>query len=505
MGKRLFGLWIDGSAAGDLEWLGKYIQQNGIMYLTVCALVQENGAWDFHVADYLRPLLPQGGELEYRPFATDENFQWQRMNGGAWVKWQLAHLEGRDFRVTWCNEPAFRGTELTAWLNAGRDVMQDSFAAGLKVGMGGIQSRIYEAKNQNPDRIDGGKWDGWLKDAGQIGYPTVQIDYTEYTQYFLQAGVYDTTFLDNVVDDRDLLSLSGNWALPKQTYDYPYQNRELLRYRWWNLRAQEIAVPEHICYIREGWHDWAHMANSQRAKDLNGGKNPYGVNSRSKLASWKYYGRDYESTLAAEVSYLMDCYRMDKNVKAAAAYQWGVGKGDKDLYAWNSHTDALDYIAKHENEVSATVPTTPTNPPPVVVDDAPMQPTITLYVEPIENFDSAYINVRKFPSASAPLVGIIKAKNVDVYTNALLAPQLGKNDAWLPVWTVGGFMGYAAAWLLTVSVIHSIPDDTQADEKLKQVLIEVRQVEQAAKELQTALISVGGWADAIAAALKEIK
>lgn len=377
MPQSLFTLWLEAPYIDNKIWVLGYLQRLNPVKVKILTYVRSDGGYDFSFADDVRLTVPSS-EVILRPYATDENQQWESIAPEAWILDKKAKLAGRPFRITFGCEPAFRGQKLTDFLAYNVKLMEAAHKHNQPVDLWGIQPQLINKFTQDADDIDKGKWDAFLKVAGELR-GIVTVDYHTYTGLVAPAGTFDDTYLRRIASEQPLLSDPLTWATWKNiTDDRPYQTRHLFRHRWLNLRALEKGYQEHDYFLGESLFDrfeeWDLGETWQRA-DAIAGKRVTGINTLEAFYRWKFPQWTFKEAVIHQLVWYGSLLSNDPRCKGFAAYMYSSKEGDQAPYNFAPHKDILDGMVGL-TPIHAQTPTTPPVTPPTLPPVVTLPPVI---------------------------------------------------------------------------------------------------------------------------------
>lgn len=385
MAQSLFTLWLEAPYIDDKGWVLNYLQRLNPVKVKILTYIRSDGAYDFSFADEVHSRVPQS-EVILRPYAVDENSQWRAVSAENWILDKKAKLGGRPFRITMGCEPAFKGQDLTDFLAYSVKLMEAAHKHNQPIDLWGVQPQLLNKFTTSPDDIGSGKWDAFLKVAGDLR-GIVTVDYHTYTGLVLPAGTFDDSYLRRIANEQTLLSDPLTWATWKNiSVDRPYQTRHLFRHRWLNLRALEKGYKEHDYFIGESpfdrFEEWDLGETWQRADGI-AGKRVTGINTLEGFYRWKFPQWTFKEAVIHQLVWYGALLSNDPRCKGFAAYMYSSKEGDQVPYNFAPHKDILDGMVGL-TPIHATTPTTPVPVPPPVPVPAPTPPTLEQRVAILE-------------------------------------------------------------------------------------------------------------------------
>lgn len=449
--------WAEPAHIKNKQWVLDWYTRLNPTTAKICGSVDPvTGAWRFEFPDQVQARLPNT-EIIYRPYAENENDQWKLMSAQAWVANAKARLEGRNYRVTFCCEPAPLPSEFPAFMRYSVELMEEADRQGLKVDMWGIPAQHLLMFTSDIRDIRKGLWTPALKVAGALR-GTVQIDIHCYTGIVAPAGTYDDNYLREIMTDPDLLRYEDRWPTYEDIESRPYQTRHLFRDMWLNRYAQELGIPEHDVFLGETLFDyfgdepdlrdtWA-RANAIAGDDLNvcvGERKVGGIRTLPNVTRWKFPHLTFKDAIVAQLRWHGQIRAKNPRIKGYALYMLSDKDGDQRPHNWLAHTDILDACVGL-NPVDTAAPTPPPAKPPVEPPPVIIAPTVLCRARTLTT-----LNLRPSPSSTVPPITTIPLQSVLQVIAPDGAPQmLCKKDMWVQVITPAKMTGWVAAQYLAL-------------------------------------------------------
>lgn len=497
----LIAPWIEGAflnghdekfGMSHRQWIIGYLQLTRPLKTVVCGLVNPiTDEWDFDFSDEAQVAVPET-EIRYRPYDdridnNGENWQWKKYSAQEFIARIKSRLNGRDFRVTVGNEPAFTGSLLKESLAAEIKIMEEAQRQGVKLAMGARQAKGIPWGTKLDNDWTSGVWNDWLRVVGDLGVDgTIEVDYDEYTFGLLQAGMGNPFWLEQFMFDQPDDHKDGNgpyqfhgsklrdyhnWPTPQYIMDHPFDNRHLFRYRWGNLQAEAIGAKPHKVVIRECAHDLTKedslMPTIMRANAIAGKRfevdidHVSGLNTLWRVTEYLFPGKNVYEMWERQYSHFIECLKLDPNFLQANIYAYTTKDGDQYNYSVVPHKDFLvrlsvtdtNYVDKDLN-----MPVPDPNPDPVS-ERLP-------YVRVIAD----NVRVRAEPNTNAAILTVCSVGRILVVSKTdedYARARLGNKDRWINVMIDNSIFGWVnAAYVEAHEYVPPIYADWRTNLKL---------------------------------------